>query len=1086
MSANAPRTIQNQAVVDADNPWPGLVAFTEDLHAYFYGRAHEADDLFRRIKRKPLTVLFGMSGLGKTSLLQAGVFPRLRHDGFLPIAIRLEYSPDAPALMDQVIAALAQMLASAELASTVTPDKDETLWEFLHRRDLIMKNRQGQPLTPVLVFDQFEEIFTLGDAPAVRASRLPFLTELADLIENRPPAALEQTLEDNPDKPASILFDRQDYRILLSLREDFLPQLEGLKKLAPSIMENRLRLTQMNGRQAMEVLLNPGSALISPEVARQIVAFVARTGSTAATLAVDELEDYEIAPPILSLFARQLNDKRREQGLPQITATLLSASAAGILQSFYEDSLAHQPPAVRAFVEEDLLTESGFRENISLEQARKRLHDRGGPAVALEDLVQRRLLQIEKRFGVQRVELTHDVLTEAIRKSRTERRQHESLAAAERREAELRETVRRQRRRMVVGSMVVMAIVGVISGLAIYAWIEQREATEKQALAVKQKDLAMQAINKLTYDLPNKLEKIPGTKSVVKEVYEENIQLLNKVLELDGNSPDAQREKLVNYNRMGGTWKLLGDTGKAREAHEKATLIGEKLVAQDPKNKQWLDDLALSHKRLGQVIADQGDQIKALKEFRKALNIHQRLATQDPDNSKWQSEMAVNYVWISSALVVQSNLALAREEVQHALEITQRLIAKDAHNADLQNMLAQERAVLANCAMMQGDTITAINELRFKIEITKSMVAMEPGNIEFQKILASDHFNYGNSLHMHGDEESCIREVGMAMEIYKHLIVREPDNTDLQKNLALNHFLIGSALMESDVKKGGLELRSALEILKRLSGKDPSNMELQSYLLHTQLQIAGALNTLEQFSESAAEAREVLTTAERMANQDPKNVLLVQPLIPIAHYLIGFALKEQGKLDQSMKEVIIGIGLLKRLAEQDPSNALLNGLVADNGDMLSEIYVAQKRYKDALQALTTSQEVIKSLINRFPKNQSYKGTLAINYNEVAWVFLHIKRSNEAIGIASKAIELDPQKKSLKRNLAHAYLLANQFDNAKTVYLNNKDVKLPDGRTFTEAVLKDYRDLRKAGINHPDMKKIERLLRTNASQQVRNQ
>lgn len=252
------------------------------------------------------------------------------------------------------------------MARAVSLDNGETLWEFLHRRDLEWKNTIGNILIPVLVFDQFEEIFTLGDAPAVRAKRMPFLQEFADLIENRPPASLEGKLEDEPERIETILFAKQDYRILLSLREDYLPQLEGLKRLAPSIMENRQRLSQMTGAQALVVLLQPGAGLVSPEVARQIVGFVAKAGGTGKTLEVDELSEWEVPPPILSLFARQLNDRRRQQGLAEITSALLSESAAGILEGFYEECLADQPPAVRAFVEEDLLTESGFRENIAL------------------------------------------------------------------------------------------------------------------------------------------------------------------------------------------------------------------------------------------------------------------------------------------------------------------------------------------------------------------------------------------------------------------------------------------------------------------------------------------------------------------------------------------------------------------------------------------------------------------------------------------------------------------------------------------------------------------------------------------------
>ena len=78
---------------------------------------------------------------------------------------------------------------------------------------------------------------------------------------------------------------------------------------------------------------------------------------------------------------------------------------------------------MRAFIEDELLTDSGFRENMALERARRLLTQRGAPASALDDLVQRRLLHVEERLEVQRIELTHDVLTKVIKKSRDERQQ---------------------------------------------------------------------------------------------------------------------------------------------------------------------------------------------------------------------------------------------------------------------------------------------------------------------------------------------------------------------------------------------------------------------------------------------------------------------------------------------------------------------------------------------------------------------------------------------------------------------------------------------------------------------------------------
>ncbi len=93
-------------MIDAERPWPGLLPFTEDARMFFHGREAETDELFRLIEREPLTVLFGQSGLGKSSLLNAGVFPYLRRAGYLPVYMRLSLDAAAPELIEQVWHAL--------------------------------------------------------------------------------------------------------------------------------------------------------------------------------------------------------------------------------------------------------------------------------------------------------------------------------------------------------------------------------------------------------------------------------------------------------------------------------------------------------------------------------------------------------------------------------------------------------------------------------------------------------------------------------------------------------------------------------------------------------------------------------------------------------------------------------------------------------------------------------------------------------------------------------------------------------------------------------------------------------------------
>src|SRR5260370_40233929 len=121
----------------------------------------------------------------------------------------------------------------------------------------------------------------------------------------------------------------------------------------PSISENRMRLTRMDGIRALEAVSNPGGRLITGEVGRQVVRFVAGARSRQADEANvqrgdDGLAELELEPSLLSLVCRELNNRRLALGLPQITADLLAGNRDRILQDFSERCVAGQPPAGRA------------------------------------------------------------------------------------------------------------------------------------------------------------------------------------------------------------------------------------------------------------------------------------------------------------------------------------------------------------------------------------------------------------------------------------------------------------------------------------------------------------------------------------------------------------------------------------------------------------------------------------------------------------------------------------------------------------------------------------------------------------------
>ena len=476
-------------VVDAQHPWLGLASFTEATRAWFFGREDEVAELARRVQRKLLTILFGQSGLGKTSILRAGIVPRLRRQGYCPVYVRIDYSRDAPAPAEQIKQAIVrETRASGEWTQTGVAASGESLWEFLHHRDDVLRDQSGAPLIPLLIFDQFEEVFTLAQSDeAGRRHAAQFIEDLADLVENRAPRAVEALIEQDDAAAERFDFARADYRILIALREDYLAHLEGLKGKMPSITQNRMRLGRMTGAQALAAVRNPGGSLVSEEVAEAIVRFVAGG---------PELANAEVEPSLLSLICRELNNARIAQGREEISADLLAGSRDTILSEFYERALADQPAGVRQVIEDNLLTESGYRESLAEERLVKQFAAAGAPPGTLATLVDRRLLRIEERLDVRRVELTHDVLCGVVKASRDLRLERVARDEAERQVAAQRERERTTRAalvraRKIAGVCAALALAAVAS--ALFGYVNMRHAREAEARAEETRLMAEQA-----------------------------------------------------------------------------------------------------------------------------------------------------------------------------------------------------------------------------------------------------------------------------------------------------------------------------------------------------------------------------------------------------------------------------------------------------------------------------------------------------------------------------------------------------------------------------------------------------------------
>jgi|GEM_PF-371180 len=503
-----------------DQPWLGLASYEEEHRPYFFGRRAEEDDLFERVRRHRLTVLYGPSGLGKTSLLRAGLMPRLQAAGWLPVRIRLTYperldtivEADPQSLLRQVIETLAAALIAAAhpageklrtpLSETInhqlsTINSVPSLWELWH--DTAWGLRDPSAPRPVLLFDQFEEIFTLGEDEARARSATRVLRDaLADLIEDRPPPALDRRLQEDPALAERYDFSPDTSRVVLVLREDYLARFERWKKLLPSLLRNRLELRLLDGPRALQAITGPARTgraegdpgLVPDDVAAAIVRAVSDVSEDTA------IEDIEAVPPLLSLLCKELNEKRRTATppVPHIDLALVRENRSAILQRFYEECFDGFAPAVRLVIEDHLLSPGGYRENPGYDTLLSALAARGveAPVKVLSALVERRLITAEDRGGRRRVELTHDVLAPIVKSSLDERREREAAETASRQLAE--EAAKTRRRRALVA---VMALLTLLAGAgAVFGWLKAGAASEAAQHADRQRGLASAAANR--------------------------------------------------------------------------------------------------------------------------------------------------------------------------------------------------------------------------------------------------------------------------------------------------------------------------------------------------------------------------------------------------------------------------------------------------------------------------------------------------------------------------------------------------------------------------------------------------------------
>lgn len=260
----------------SENPYKELQSFTERDQEYFFGRKTETEELLTKIHKYNIVGLFGESGTGKTSLVNAGLIPRFKTEGFVTISIRCFDEP-IKRIREELLKIFREIKVSTQLIDELA--STETFPRLITKLKLTVEKEN---LNLIIIIDQFEELFTRS-----RETERESLSK--GIIESLHSSTLKGKLF-----------------FLLSLREDYIGELWDWSHLynLEDAWIHQYRIKRLDEKKAFDAIVEPLHKL------------GIKTDNKFITQLISELKmigDGLIYPPYLQIVCTELFEEYKNQ-----------------------------------------------------------------------------------------------------------------------------------------------------------------------------------------------------------------------------------------------------------------------------------------------------------------------------------------------------------------------------------------------------------------------------------------------------------------------------------------------------------------------------------------------------------------------------------------------------------------------------------------------------------------------------------------------------------------------------------------------------------------------------------------------------
>lgn len=344
-------------------PYKFLNAYQAEDASIFFGRDQEQIQILSKIVSYRLVLLYGKSGAGKTSIIQAGLIPTLEANQYHPVYTRTLANPHAA------------------IARAINNTLKQALPEQSSLHAYVKQASAATDKLLIIFIDQFEELFRQVEISA--EMRTAFIQDLGAVFS-------DETLQ---------------LKIVLSFREDYLAELHAFAKDTPTIFDNYFRLERLSLEQARDAIFRPAQLcgyLYEPELIEQLL---------------KDLGGDKIDPPQLQIVCDTLYEALEpDETLITCRHYEQLGKAETILTNYLDQVLKRYTSEQRDTIQKLLIAFVSRNDNKSVLTIRKLANRTGLPEPAitrlLDDLLRARLVrrvETETQY-----ELAHEYLINRI------------------------------------------------------------------------------------------------------------------------------------------------------------------------------------------------------------------------------------------------------------------------------------------------------------------------------------------------------------------------------------------------------------------------------------------------------------------------------------------------------------------------------------------------------------------------------------------------------------------------------------------------------------------------------------------------